>query len=100
MCVYGIKRFHFYLFGHKFVLQTDHQPLITLVNEAKVVPAQASNHIQRWALLLASYEYTISYRLTTKHSNADAMSRLPLPNKPKTTPVSAELASINDQETR
>ena len=48
---------------HKFVLQTDHQPLITLFNEAKVVPAQASNHIQRWPLLLASYEYTISYRL-------------------------------------
>ena len=90
-CVYGIKRFHSYLFGHKFVLQTDHQLLITLFNEAKVVPAQASNRIQRWALLLASYEYTISYRSTTKHSNADAMSQLPLPDKPKTTPVPAEL---------
>ena len=90
-CVYGIKRFHSYLFGHKFVLQTDHQPLTTLFNEAKVVPVQASSRIQRWALLLASYEYTIAYRSTTKHSNADAMSRLPLPNTPAKTPVPAEL---------
>ena len=90
-CVYGIKRFHSYLFVHKFVLQTDHQPLTTLFNEAKVVPVQASSRIQRWALLLASYEYTIAYRSTTKHSNADAMSRLPLPNTPAKTPVPAEL---------
>ena len=98
-CVYGIKRFHSYLFGHKFVLQTDHQPLITLFNEAKVVPAQASNRIQRWALLLASYEYTISYRSTTKHSNADAMSRLPLPDKPKNNSCPCR-TSIDDRETR
>ena len=74
--------------GINFASQTDHQPLITLFNEDKAVPAQASSCIQRWALLLASYEYTIVYRSTTKHSNADAMSRLLLP---KTTPVPAEL---------
>ena len=28
-CVICIKHFHLYLFGHKFVLQTDHQPLVT-----------------------------------------------------------------------
>ena len=44
-----------------------------------------------WALLLASYEYTIVYWSTTKYSNADAMSWLPLLDKPKTTPVPAEL---------
>ena len=62
-----------------------------LFNEDKAVPAQASSRIQRWALLSASYENTIVYRSTTKHSNADAMSRLPLPDKPKMTPVPTEL---------
>ena len=62
-----------------------------MFNEEKAVPAQASSRIQRWALLLASYEYIIVYRSTTKHSNADAMSWLPLLDKPKTTPVPAEL---------
>ena len=93
-CIFGVKRFHSYLFGHKFVLQTDHQPLTTLFKESKVVPEQASSRIQRWALLLASYEYTISFRCTSKHSNADAMSRLPLPNQPTGTPVPAELVLI------
>ena len=50
-CVYGIKCFHSYLYGHKFILQTDHQPLTTLFSETKNVPSQASSRIQRWALL-------------------------------------------------
>ena len=95
-CIYGVKRFHSYLFGHKFVLQTDHQPLTTLFDESKVVPAQASSRIQRWALSLASYQYTVSFWSTTKHSNADAMSRLPLPNQPASTPVPSELVLLID----
>jgi len=73
VCMVSNNSTHTYLFGHKFVLQTDHQPLTTLFNEDTVVPVQASSHIERWALFLASYEYTIAYISTTKHSNADAM---------------------------
>ena len=90
-CVYGVKRFHSYLFGHHFTLQTDHQPLQTLFNESKAIPPQASSRIQRWALTLASYEYTIACRKTTQHANADAMSRLPLSVMPTQTPVPPEL---------
>ena len=74
-----------------FKLQTDHKPLLTLFNESKAVSPQASGRIQRWALILASYEYTIVCRTTTQHANADAMSRLPLPDIPVQTPVSGEL---------
>ena len=45
-CIYGVNRFHSYLFGHKFILQTENQPLITLFDKSKVVPAQASSRIQ------------------------------------------------------
>lgn len=77
-CVFGVKRFLAYIFGHHFTLVTDHKPLITLFNESKAIPTQVSPRILRWALTLATYEYTIKFKTTQQHSNADAMSRLPL----------------------
>ena len=32
-CIFGVKRFHSYIFGRHFKLITDHKPLITLLNE-------------------------------------------------------------------
>jgi len=90
-CVFGVKRFHSYLFGRHFILYTDHKPLLTLFSEHHAVSSQASARIQRWALTLAMYEYTLVFHSTTDHSNADAMSRLPLPEKLDHTPVSVEL---------
>ena len=75
----GVKKFHVYLFGRNFTLCTDHKPLQSLLNESKPVPCMASARIQRWALTLASYEYTIKYKSGPANSNADALSRLPLP---------------------
>ena len=46
----------------------------------------ASARIQRWALTLASYEYTIKYKSGVANSNADALSRLPL-SDPSTSEV-------------
>ena len=90
-CVVGVTRFHSYLWGHHFTLQTDHKPLLTLFNENKPIPQQAANRIQRWAWKLASYEYSIEWRASSQHSNADALSRLPLKKKSPTTTTPAEL---------
>ena len=73
-CVYGVKKFHSYLFGYSFILQTDHEPLRTLSNHSKTLSPQTSSRIQCWALMLASYEYTIACRKTGQHANADALS--------------------------
>ena len=83
-CVFGVKKFHNYLYGHSFTLITDHKPLLGLLKEHQAIPAHASAQIQRWALTLASYEYNLQFRNSAAHSNADALSRLPL----TTTPVS------------
>ena len=37
--------------------------------------------MQRWALLLATYQYNIEFRSTHEHSNADGLSPLPLAAK-------------------
>ena len=82
----GVTQFHSYLYGHHFVLQTDHKPLLTLFNEDKPIPKQASNRIQRWAWKLAAYEYTMAFRTSKQHGNADALSRLPLREVPELSP--------------
>ncbi|MFH4977117.1 hypothetical protein AB6A40_003826 [Gnathostoma spinigerum] len=75
--IYGVKKFHQYLAGRQFELVTDHKPLVAIFNPAKGIPQTMENRLQRWALCLSGYRYTIRYKPTTQHSNADALSRLP-----------------------
>ena len=72
-CIFGINKFHAYIYGHKFTLVMDHKPLLSLFKEQKAIPQQVSGQIQCWALLLAGYEYTNVFH---PHSNADALNRL------------------------
>ena len=69
---------------------TDHKPLLNLIKEHKAVPSQVSRCIQRWTLTLAAYEYTIAFRPTTAHSNADALNQLQLAALPFDVPPVAE----------
>ena len=75
--IFSVKKFHQFLYGHRFIIKTDHKPLEGLLNEKKGIPSQAAPRIQRWALTLASYEYEISYKAGQTNGNADGLSRLP-----------------------
>nr|XP_041630616.1 uncharacterized protein K02A2.6-like [Drosophila kikkawai] len=80
--VFGVKRFHQYLYGRKFILLTDHKPLVTIFNPSKHLPLMTSNRLQRWAIILMAYNFEIQYRSTSAHGNADALSRLPVGTDP------------------
>ena len=95
-CIFGIKRFHDYLFGRHFELVTDHKPLLGLIKEDRAIPVHASSRLKRWSLFLSSYEYTLVFRNTTAHANADALSRLPLPQEPATTVREPELVLLTE----
>ena len=82
---------------HIFTLITDHKPLLTLINAYRANPTHTSNRIQRWALILSMYEYSISFKSTATHGNADALSRLPLPETSKDPPVPAETVLLLEQ---
>jgi len=94
--VYGVKKFHNYLYGRHFTIQSDHKPLETLLSESKPIPPMASARIQRWALTLSAYNYTFTYRPGSKLGHADAMSRLPLPEYPTDIPKPTETILLTE----
>ena len=57
--VCGVKKFHQYLYGLNFTLITDHQPLTALFSPDRSISATAGSRLQRQALFLSAYAYTI-----------------------------------------
>ena len=98
--VYGVQKFHQFLYGRHFVLLTDHKPLLTLLGPKNGIPPLAAARLQRWALLLSAYHYEIQFKPTGAHANADGLSRLPMglhDPKPDSKRVSAERAFLVGQ---
>ena len=92
--IFGVKKYHQYLYGRHFEIKTDHKPLTHLFNETKAVPTMASSRIQRWALLLSAYDYSVHYKQGKENTNVDALSRLPLPSQSSGTPIPAEVVHL------
>ncbi len=64
--VWGVKKFHQYLYGRHFTLITAHQPLTTILNHEKGIPAMTAARMQCYALFLAAHNYSIEFRGTKK----------------------------------
>lgn len=89
--VYALRQFHFYLWGQShFTVVTDHKPLLGLFSPSKPIPPLASGRIQRWALLLQAYNFSLVHRSGALLHTADALSRLPVPGAMESTPIPAE----------
>ncbi|XP_059413408.1 uncharacterized protein K02A2.6-like [Carassius carassius] len=96
--IFGVRKFHTYLYGRHFTLLTDHRPLTTILSPSKATPSMAAARLQRWALLLAAHNYTIQYKSGSDHGNADGLSRLPLPVLHKDKKDSVDTYLINHVE--
>lgn len=74
--IFGIRRFHQYLYGRSepFTLRTDHKPLLAIFGPHKGVPEVSANRLQRYAIFLTAYNYTIEY-IDSKRNSADYLSR-------------------------
>ena len=94
--VFGVKKFHHYLFGHHFTILSDHKPLQHLFSETRPVPVMPSARIQKWVLTLSTYSYTIAYKPGGDYINVDVLSRLPLPEAPSDVPLPGEIVLLFD----
>ena len=96
--VFGVTKFHQYLYGRtgsdRFILVTDHKPLTYLFGHDSTIPVMASARVQRWALTLSAYNYIIEYKRGVENANADALSRLPLPDQPQCPSLPQEMVSV------
>ena len=72
--VFGCERFHTYLFGRPFVVESDHKPLemIHLKNLGAAPP-----RLQRMLMRLQNYDLNIEYKPGKEMLLADGLSRLP-----------------------
>ncbi|XP_050030532.2 uncharacterized protein [Dermacentor andersoni] len=69
--VWAVKRFNFYLYGKRFTVQTDHQPLRYL-KEAQFT----NSRVLRWALLLQEYDFNVLSIKGAENVGADYLSRV------------------------
>ncbi|GFR71011.1 retrotransposable element Tf2 155 kDa protein type 1 [Elysia marginata] len=71
--VYGCERFHTYLYGQAFTVESDHKPLKSIhLKHLKAAPPR----LQRMLLRLQPYDLTIEYKPGKEMALADALSRL------------------------
>ena len=74
---WAVSKFVQYLYGRPFILYTDHQPLTYIFSKKHDLPVLTASRLLRYALFLQNFNFTIKYRKSTQHGNADCLSRLP-----------------------
>ena len=92
--VSGIKKFHNFLYGRHFIVESDHHPLSFLFNEAKGIPQRWGQLHSLLTITLSAYNYTICYKKGKILCNADALSRLPCPVTTATDDTCTELVNL------
>ena len=84
--VWACERFHIYVYGREFELETDHKPLECIFGKT----SKTSARIERWVLRLQCFNFKVVYR-PGKTNIADALSRL---NQANPKDLSSEIEDI------
>ena len=89
--VYFMKRYRHYLLGRRFLVRTDHSALRSLM-KTKDPEGQTA----RWLETLASFNFEIQHRPGKRHTNADALSRIPVRKEKTEKSAKATFARTED----
>ena len=71
---WACQKFHLYLYGIKFEICKDHNPLVTVLGSQSKAP---SARIERWLLYLQQFQYKLTH-IQGKDNAADVLSCLPV----------------------
>ena len=93
--IFAIRKFQQFLYGRRFTLLTDHQPLTLLFGPKKGIPPIAASCLQRWAIQLSAYQYDIKYPSSKQNAKADAFSRLQCGTSTEDSPGEEEAKEVN-----
>ena len=74
--LFAVTKFHRYLHGRFFTLQTDHKPLITIFGSKKGLPIYTANRLLRCETILLKYNFKIEYLPSKQINHVDGLSRL------------------------
>ena len=96
--IFGVTKFHRYLYGRHFHLITDHQPLTAIFNPHREIPTLSAIRLQRWALILMAYDYEIKYRRSEDHGNADMLSGFPQEGSTLATELAINYFTLANEE--
>ena len=69
--IYTLRKLCTYLYGAKFIVYTDHKPIISLFTKK-----MKNTKIQRWAIELEEFDCEIRYKKRSENQRADFMSRI------------------------
>lgn len=74
---WGVKKLEQYLLGRKFILCSDHKPLLAIFGEKRGLPAMTAGRLQRWATYLSEFNYEMRH-ISGFTNMADMLSRMPI----------------------
>ncbi|XP_031338139.1 uncharacterized protein K02A2.6-like [Photinus pyralis] len=94
--IFGIKKFHQYLFGQKVTIITDHRPLVSIFGTKKGIPQMAASRLQRWAIMLSAYDFNIEFVHSKNNAIADALTRLPEGQTPNDKPDLGQIFYVEE----
>ena len=89
--VWGMEKFHYFLYGRHFVLQTDQKPLVSIFKKhmTDVTPRMQRLCIRTW-----NYDFTPEYLKGKDNVISDALSRVN-PQKVQDCDIEEEILAVN-----
>lgn len=89
--VFSFERFHNFVYGRKVTVQSDHKPLLAIVNKPI---SKISTRLQRMLLKLLKYEFSIQYIPGSQMYLADTLSRAFIKDKVKDDPEMVNMVHV------